>query len=68
MKGLGEKLKELRLERGMTQKYVAEQIDVSLGTISFWENDVNEPKATHIVALAALYDISIDDLLKIDDY
>ena len=40
-------IKELREQQGMTQKELAERMQVSFQTISKWENEVNLPDITH---------------------
>lgn len=63
MENLGERIKELRLEKGLTQPELAKIIGVSNGIISIWENNVNEPKATFIKRLATALDVTSDYLL-----
>lgn len=46
-----ERLKDLRIDAGMTSDQLAKRIGVTKSTISFWENGVNEPKASYIVAV-----------------
>ncbi len=67
MKGLGERIKYFRTEKGYTQPQLAKLIGVSNAVVSFWENDVNEPKASYIKALAACFSISTDTLLGVDE-
>lgn len=64
MKGLGETIKALRLEKGLTQPQLADLVGVSKGMISVWENDINEPKATYLKALANALDVTVDQLLN----
>lgn len=64
MKGLGETIKELRIERGLTQPQLAEMVGVSKGMISVWENNINEPKASYLKALATALEVSVDLLLS----
>ena len=63
MENLGERIKELRLEKGLTQPELAKIIGVSNGIISVWENNVNEPKANFIKRLATALDVTSDYLL-----
>ena len=37
MKKFGEILKELRIERGLTQKVLAQDLSISIPTLSHWE-------------------------------
>ena len=64
MKGLGETIKALRLEKGLTQPQLADLVGVSKGMISIWENKINEPKATYLKALASALDVTVDQLLN----
>jgi transcriptional regulator with XRE-family HTH domain len=58
MKGLGETIKALRIEKGLTQPQLAKLVGVSKGMISIWENNINEPKASYIVALVKAFEIT----------
>ncbi len=66
MERLGETIKELRIEKGITQPQLAQLVGVSKGMISVWENNVNEPKATYIKRLAVALEVSSDYLLGIE--
>lgn len=61
---LGNKLKKLRMSRGLTQKDIADQLHVSFQTISKWESGINEPDIATLKELAKLYECSIDFLLN----
>ena len=63
-KSLSELLKENRTRCKMTQEFVAESIGVSRQAVSKWENGTSEPNTSNLVALAKLYGISAEDLLK----
>ena len=67
MENLGETIKALRLEKGLTQPQLAQLIGVSNGIISIWENNVNEPKASYIKKLAETLNVSADYFLGIND-
>ena len=58
-----ERLKELRIEKGVGQIELAKAIDVSKGIISLWENDLREPKLSNLISLAKFFDVSIDFLV-----
>ena len=64
---IGAKIKELRMEKGLSQKALAEKIGVSQKAIDFWERQINEPKASYIVALSQFFDVSCDYLLGRDE-
>ena len=63
-KSLGETLKAHRTSRGFTQEYVAESLGVSRQAISKWENGTSDPSTANLMALAKLYGLSVDELLK----
>ena len=64
---LGQKLKKLRADKGLTQKDLAEQLHVTFQTVSKWENDENEPDISTLKELARLYDVSVDYLISEDE-
>lgn len=64
---IGDKLKEARLKKNMTQEEVAEKIFVSRQSISNWENNKTYPDIGNVIALSNLYEISLDELLKGSD-
>ena len=47
----------------LTQAELAEKVGVDPSAVSLWENDVNEPKASYIVRMALIFDVSADYLL-----
>ena len=63
-KSLGEVLKENRIRCKMTQEFVSESIGVSRQAVSKWENGASDPSTSNLLALAKLYGISTEDLLK----
>ena len=64
---IGKKLKNARVQSGMTQENVAEKINVSRQTVSNWENEKSYPDIISVIELSNLYSISLDDLLKGDE-
>ena len=58
-----ERLRELRIERGVGQNKLAAALGLSNASISYWENCKQEPTASAIVKLASYFDVSIDYLL-----
>lgn len=61
---LGEILKENRIRCKMTQEFVAETIGVSRQAVSKWENGSADPSTSNLIALANLYGVSAENLLK----
>lgn len=60
---LGAKLKQLRVESGLTQTYIGNKLNIGNKTISDYERGISEPDITVLKELARLYEISIDELL-----
>ena len=63
-KSLGEALKENRVRCQMTQEFVAEHLGVSRQAVSKWENGTSDPSTSNLLALAKLYGISPEELLR----
>lgn len=63
-KSLSEILKQERTRCKMTQEFVAEEIGVSRQAVSKWESGKSDPSTSNLFALAKLYGISVEDLLK----
>lgn len=59
----GDRLKQLRKSKKLTQVQVSEMIDVQQGTYSRWENGTLEPNLEAVVKLAKLFDTTTDYLL-----
>ena len=61
---LAEKIAQLRRQKGWSQEELANHLQVSRQAVSKWENGTSEPNTSNLVALAKLYGISAEDLLK----
>ena len=64
---IGERIKELRKEKGISQLTLAKAVGVDKRAIIFWEQQINEPKASYIVNLAQYFNVSTDYLLGIEN-
>ena len=60
---IGERLAELRQLHGMTQKELANRLNVSVTTISGYENGHKNPNDDIKVQIARLFNVSLDYLL-----
>ncbi len=65
---LGEKIKLNRENKNMTQVEIAELLGVKPATVSKYESGTLEPNIESLKKLAELFEISIDELLKEDDF
>lgn len=63
-KTLGGVIKKHRMECKMTQEFVAETLGVSRQAVSKWENGSSDPSTTNLIALASLFDITPEEMLK----
>ena len=65
---LGQRLKELRLEKGMTQKEVAEKLGLNSVTYLVYEKGQREPPLSLLADMGAFFEVSIDYLLGLTEY
>lgn len=65
---LGKRLKELREERGYTQKQLADLLKINSVTYLHYEKAQREPPLSLLADFAAFYGVSVDYLLGIKDY
>ncbi len=63
-KTLGEVLKQHRIKCKMTQEFVAETLGVSRQAVSKWEIGSSDPSTTNLIALAKLFGVTAEELLK----
>lgn len=61
---IGKFIHNLRTERNLTQKQLADKINVSTTTVSKWESGTNVPDYSNISILADFFQISISELLE----
>ena len=64
---MANKLVELRKAAGLSQEDVAERIGVSRQAVSKWERAEAAPDTDNLIALANLYNVSVDELLCLDN-
>jgi transcriptional regulator with XRE-family HTH domain len=60
---IGARIAQLRKDRGLTQKELAKQLDVSQPVVSDYENDVIRLPADVVVEIARRLDVSTDEIL-----
>lgn len=64
---LGERIKQNRVDKGLTQQDLAEKMNVSRPTISNWETGRSYPDLESLVEISNLFGESLDRLLKGDE-
>ena len=65
-KNIAANLRYLRSKQRLTQEAVAERIGVTRQAVAKWENGESLPDIVNCQALAELYDVSLDDLVRHD--
>ena len=63
-RSLGETIKAHRMRCQMTQEFVAESLGVSRQAVSRWETGTADPSTSNLIALAKLFDVSPEELLR----
>jgi len=61
-------LRELRQELGLSQKQLAEQLDISQSAIARWELSKTEPTASALVIIANFFNITVGQLVGTEEY
>lgn len=67
MKTFGEKLKDLRLEKKLTQKELAQILSITTPTLSHWECDYQEPSLKDLIQICAFFNVESDYLIGLSD-
>ena len=68
MKIFATRLKELRLENKYTQNQIAEKLNVKQQSYIRYEYGTGQPSLETLVALAKIYNVSVDYLLGLSEY
>lgn len=65
---IGERIRKLRKEKGLTQEAISSVLGVSRQAIAKWESDQSSPSTENLIKLANLFDISLEDLVDLKEY
>lgn len=57
-------LQSLRKSKGLTQRELADMLNVSNKTVSKWENGLGIPEMSTLLLLSDIYGVSVDDILR----
>ena len=68
MIGIGKRIKEIRVEHGLSQQRFGELLSVSQDTISLWEKGKSVPTTEFLVAISQQFDVSTDYILCLKEY
>ena len=61
---LGNRIKELRKQRGLTQNAFAEDLHISFQAVSNWERGIAPPEHENLINIATYFGVLVDDLLR----
>ena len=64
MKNIGQNIKRLRTQKGLTQTAVAEAIHVTPQAVSRWETGACYPDLESLIFLSILFGVTVDNLLQ----
>jgi len=67
MVDFGLRIKQLRIEKGLTQPQLAERLAVTKSVISAYENEIRMPSYDILMKLATLFGVSTDYLLGMNN-
>ena len=65
---IGNRIKEIRLEQGLSQQKFGEILSVSQDTVSLWEKGKSVPVTELLIDIAIKFDLSVDYILCLKDY
>ena len=68
MVGIGKRIKEIRIEHGLSQQKFGALLSVSQDTVSLWEKGKSVPTTEFLIALAKQFEVSVDYILGLRDY
>lgn len=57
---IGQRISKLRKDYSFSQEYVAEKLGISRQAVSKWENDTTAPDTYNLIALAELFNVSVE--------
>lgn len=63
---IGENIKSLRLEKGMTQTALASLLFTSQDTISLWERGKSLPDVKSVIEMSAIFNVTTDYILGVE--
>lgn len=61
---LGKKIKQLRLNKGVTQEILANALGVTYQAVSRWENETTTPDISLLPQISVYFGVSIDELFE----
>ena len=68
MNKFAERIRELRFEKGLSRKQLAQALFISERLVSYWENNERECDFDMLIKIAKFFNVSIDYLLGNSNY
>ena len=68
MIGFKERLKELRIEKNISQSELGKLVHMSKMAISHWESGHSEPSIKQLIVLSKYFDVTVDYLIGNSDF
>ena len=65
---IGEKIRKIRKENGLTQKQLGEKLGVSYQMIAQYENGKRNPKINTVISIASALNVEMFDLMSIQEF
>ena len=66
VKKFGERIKELRLERKLSQMDVGAALNIDRENVRKYEKGLQEPKLSIVLKFAKVFEVSFDELLRLN--
>ena len=60
---VSQQLRKLREAKKLTQKEIAEKLNIDRSTYAYWESAKTEPSIKHLVKLSKIYNVTIDYII-----
>ena len=67
MKNFAERLKDLRIEKGLSIQSLSNDVQIGVASICRWENGKADVKGSQLVILAKYFGVTTDYLLGLED-
>lgn len=62
-----DRLKELRLEKGLSQRKLSAELQISQAAIARWEANLQTPNIDVVIKIAEFFNVTVDFLLGLED-
>ena len=67
MEKFSERLKDLRIEKGLSIQTLSKEVNIGVASICRWENGKADVKGAQLIVLARYFEVSADYLLGLED-